>query len=115
MLSDYQVSTAPDAPDVTLLNPPGAPNPYFVEFGWVPAEPGVAVPGPDTVWQAEGGELRPDNPVTLRWDNGEGLRFVRELAIDDDYMLTVTQRVEPRGRRGRRTACGRRSGRGTGR
>ena len=94
VLSDYQVGTAPDSPDVTLLNPPGAPNPYFVEFGWVPAESDVAVPGPDTLWQAEGGELRPDHPVTLRWDNGEGLRFVRELAIDDNYMLTITQQVE---------------------
>jgi len=26
VLSDYQVSTAPGAPDVRLLNPPGAPN-----------------------------------------------------------------------------------------
>ena len=94
VLSDYQVGTAPDAPDVTLLNPPGAPHPYFVEFGWVAAETGVAVPGSDTVWQADGGELRPDHPVTLRWDNGAGLRFVRELAIDDNYLLTVTQRVE---------------------
>ena len=46
VLSDYQVSTAPGAPDVALLNPPGAPDTYFVEFGWVPAEEGVAVPGP---------------------------------------------------------------------
>ena len=47
VLSDYQVSTAPGAPDVALLNPPGAPDTYFVELGWVPAEEGVAVPGAD--------------------------------------------------------------------
>jgi YidC/Oxa1 family membrane protein insertase len=94
VLSDYQVTTEPASADVTLLSPPGAPNPYFVEFGWVAAESAVAVPGPNTVWRAEGGALRPDQPVTLRWDNGEGLQFVRELALDDNYMLTVTQRVE---------------------
>ena len=40
VLSDYQVSTAPGAPDVRLLNPPGAQDTYFVEFGWVPADQG---------------------------------------------------------------------------
>jgi YidC/Oxa1 family membrane protein insertase len=97
VLSDYPVTTAPDSPDVTLLNPPGAPDPYFVEFGWVPSEQGVAVPGPDTPWQANGNELRPDQPVALSWDNGQGLRFEREITIDDAYLISVTQRVENSG------------------
>ena len=83
VLSDYQVSTRPGAPDVTLLSPPAAANTYFVEFGWVPAEEGVPVPGPDTVWRASSDELRPDQPVTLVWENGEGLIFERVISIDD--------------------------------
>jgi YidC/Oxa1 family membrane protein insertase len=97
VLSDYQVSTAPDAPDVAVLSPPGTPDPYFVEFGWVPADPAIAVPGPDAAWQADRAELRPGQPVTLRWDNGAGLRFMREIALDENYLLTVTQRVENTG------------------
>jgi YidC/Oxa1 family membrane protein insertase len=97
VLSDYQVSTAPGAADVTLLNPPGAPDPYFVEFGWVPAEAGVEVPDQSTVWQASSDELRPDQPVTLSWENDQGLRFEREVSIDDDYLISVTQRVENTG------------------
>jgi YidC/Oxa1 family membrane protein insertase len=31
--------------------------------------------------------------VTLSWDNGAGLTFELGLAIDDDYMFTITQRV----------------------
>ena len=93
MLSDYQVSTAPGAADVALLSPPGAPDTYFVEFGWVPAEEGTEVPGPETVWQASSDELRPDQPVTLVWENGDGLRFERVISIDDDYLISVTQRV----------------------
>ena len=42
-------------------------------------------------------EVRPDQPVTLSWDNGEGLRFTRQIEIDDDFMFTVTQRVENTG------------------
>jgi YidC/Oxa1 family membrane protein insertase len=94
VLSDYKVSLAPNSPQVTLLNPPGAADPYFVEFGWVAGEQAGPVPGRDAQWQASAPELRPDQPVTLSWDNGEGLRFLRELAIDHDYMFTVTQSVQ---------------------
>ncbi len=97
ILSDYHVTTAPDSPDVTLLNPPGAPDTYFAEFGWVPADKSIVVPGRDTVWQADGGELRTGQPVAFSWDNGQGLRFHREVAIDDAFMFTVTQRVENTG------------------
>ena len=93
VLTDYKVTLAPDSPHVSLLNPPGAADPYFVEFGWVAGEQAGPVPDRDTVWQASAPELRPDQPVTLTWDNGEGLRFARELAVDEDYMFTVTQSV----------------------
>jgi YidC/Oxa1 family membrane protein insertase len=97
VLSDYHVTTSPESPDVALLNPPGAPNTYFAEFGWVPADKSVAVPGRDTVWQAEGGALHSGEPVSFSWDNGQGLRFHREVAVDDNYMFTITQRVENTG------------------
>ncbi len=42
-------------------------------------------------------EIRPDQPVTLTWDNGENLRFSRTVAIDENYMFTITQRVENTG------------------
>jgi len=93
-LSDYQVSLAPDAPDVTLFSPPGAPSTYFAEFGWVSPEQGVDVPGRDALWQTAQSAFGPDEPITLRWTNDDGLTFVRELRLDDDYMFTVTQRVE---------------------
>jgi YidC/Oxa1 family membrane protein insertase len=97
VLSDYRVTTAPDSPDVALLNPPGAPDTYFAEFGWVPAEKSTAVPGRDTVWQAEGKDLRTGHPVAFTWDNGQGLRFHRRIAVDDNFMFTITQRVENTG------------------
>ena len=35
--------------------------------------------------------------MTVRWDNGEGLVFLRTVEIDRDYMFTITQRVENNG------------------
>ena len=94
VLSDYRETTEPDSPHVRLLNPPGVPNTYFAEFGWVAGDEGTAVPGRDATWQADREELRPDQPVTLTWDNGENLSFSRTVALDENYMFTFTQRVE---------------------
>jgi YidC/Oxa1 family membrane protein insertase len=94
VLSNYRQTTAPDSPNVRLLNPPGGPNAYFAEFGWVSGDPETAVPGRETEWRADGAAVRPDQPVTLTWDNDRGLRFARTVAIDEHYMFTLTQRVE---------------------
>jgi YidC/Oxa1 family membrane protein insertase len=97
VLSDYRVTTAPDSPDVSLLNPPGAPDTYFAEFGWVSGDKATAVPGRERVWQPEGGELRTGQPVAFSWDNGQGLRFHRKVAVDDNFLFTITQTVENTG------------------
>src|SRR5256885_1751268 len=41
--------------------------------------------------------LTPEHPVTLTWDNGQGLHFIRQYAIDRNFMITVAQRVENTG------------------
>ena len=41
----------------------------------------VAVPGANTVWQADGTTLSPGKPVTLHWENGKGLNFTRTIAV----------------------------------
>ena len=52
------------------------------------------IPDQNTVWQQEGsGSLSPSNPVTLKYDNGEGLTFRRTIAIDDRYLFTIKDDV----------------------
>ncbi len=96
-LTDYFTSVARGAPMVTLLTPPGAPEAYYALAGWSPAG-GLGpelVPGFATEWRVERGEvLTPETPVTLVWDNGAGLVFRRTIAVDDDFMFTLTQSVE---------------------
>jgi YidC/Oxa1 family membrane protein insertase len=49
----YHVTVDPKSPHVTLLSPANAPEPYFAEYGWLPAAgPSVKLPGSDTVWSA---------------------------------------------------------------
>ncbi len=80
--------------NVELLSPRGTAFPRFIEYGWVAADKKIRVPDADTSWQVQGNqELTPDTPVLLTWNNSAGLRFEREIALDRDYMFTITQRV----------------------
>ena len=60
---------------VTFLNPKNSPKEYFIETGWVSGgDQKIKLPLLDTVWKnKEGTTLTPNNPVTLEWNNGEGL------------------------------------------
>ena len=96
-LKDYRVSLDKDAAIVKLLSPVGSDSAYYALYGWAPGA-GLTledVPGANTEWTlAKGTTLGLNNPITLTWDNGKGLIFRRELAIDDNFMFTVTQGVE---------------------
>jgi YidC/Oxa1 family membrane protein insertase len=95
VLKKYHETVDRSSPNVVLLSPSGAPNAYYTEHGWV-AEAGknVTVPGTDTLWTAQSnGPLTPSSPITLTYDNGGGLLFTRTIAIDENYMFTVTDSV----------------------
>jgi len=93
-LTRYRETLDPDASAVELFRPQGMEHAYFAQFGWTgPNVPG-GVPGPNTLWRlTDGATLTPTTPVTLTWDNGQGLRFTRVVAIDDQYLFTVTDTV----------------------
>ena len=98
-LKRYREDLDPDSPNVELLSPVGEPDAYYALFGWAPGGSldYEDVPGADTRWRVvEGETLSPGSPITLGWDNGEGLTFRRTIAVDEDYMFTVEQSVENR-------------------
>src|ERR1700722_9490710 len=92
VLKDYHETVDPKSPNVRLFSPPGAPDAYWAETGFVSAS-GAITPTLDTVWTADGKTLTPAQPVTLTWDNGAGLVFKRVIAVDDKYMFTITDSV----------------------
>ncbi|MBN8919105.1 MAG: membrane protein insertase YidC, partial [Rhizobiales bacterium] len=98
-LRDYRETVDPKSPAIVLLAPSGSPSPFYAEFGWV-AGGGAPLKLPDaqTEWQREGaGTLTIDRPVTLTWDNGEGLLFRRVISVDDRYLFTVKDEVQNTG------------------
>jgi YidC/Oxa1 family membrane protein insertase len=94
VLLSYRETIEPNSPNVRLLEPRAEPQPYYIQYGWSTAIGTTAkVPDSDTVWTTSASTLTPEQPVVLSWDNGAGLVFEIEIAIDDRYMFAVEQRV----------------------
>lgn len=97
LLNDYRDTIDPDSPDVQILSPAGSPSAYYALYGWAPGA-GLTiddVPGANTKWAVENGTiLTEETPVTLVWNNAKGMVFRREVAVDDNFMFTITQSVE---------------------
>lgn len=97
-LKAYRETVDPNSPIIVLLSPLGGPNGYYSDFGWV-AAPGanVSLPNATTVWTADAQVLTPAKPLTLTWDNGQGLLFRRVVTVDDNAMFQIRDEVENKG------------------
>lgn len=93
-LKKYRETIDPESPLIELLSPEGSPEPYFAEFAYAASkEKRGTVPGAKTIWNHKGGDLGADGNVVLDWTNEQGVRFERTIALDENYMFTVTDRV----------------------
>lgn len=93
-LTDYREVQDDPAP-VELFRPQGMEHAYFAQFGWAGANIPGGVPGPNTPWRLTAGStLTPATPITLTWDNGQGLRFTRMVSVDDKYVFTLKDTVQ---------------------
>ncbi|MFT4715058.1 MAG: YidC/Oxa1 family membrane protein insertase [Paracoccaceae bacterium] len=93
-LRDYQVSLGDESEIVTLLSPVGSPQAYYALYGWAPVGEleFTDVPGANTEWQLESGvALTVSTPITLVWDNGNGMVFRRKISVDENYLFSVEQ------------------------
>ncbi len=98
-LVQYRETTDPKSPAVALLSPSGGPQPFYAEFGWIVASSmNVRVPTSETIWLQQGsGSLGVERPVTLVWQNGQGLQFRRTISVDDKYLFSVRDEVANNG------------------
>ncbi len=93
-LTKYKQTLEANSPDVELLAPAGSETPYFAELGWLSNDANLKLPNSETLWKVRGKELTPQAPLTFEWDNGQGLKFVRTVSVDEHYLFTITQTVE---------------------
>jgi YidC/Oxa1 family membrane protein insertase len=91
-LTAYHETDAKNSPLVQIMGRRGGQTPTYAQFGWSAAT-GIKVPDDATIWTSSAPQLTPSSPVTLSWDNGQGLTFQLLLSVDDKYMFTVRQNV----------------------
>ena len=101
---DYRETLDPDSPEIVLLSPQRRSVLRGGRLGG--GRRGAAeVPGPTTRWTADTRHPDHESPVTLTWDNGQGLVFKRTFAVDENYMFTMRQSVGEQRRRRRVAVC----------
>jgi YidC/Oxa1 family membrane protein insertase len=98
-LVKFRETVDPKSPPIILLSPSGTADPFYAEFGWTGvAGANVKLPTSETVWKQTGsGTLSVGRPVTLSYDNDEGLEFRRTIAVDDKYLFTIKDEVTNKG------------------
>tara|TARA_B100001123_G_scaffold388109_1_gene463855 strand:+ start:1012 stop:2817 length:1806 start_codon:yes stop_codon:yes gene_type:complete len=94
VFTKYYETIDPNSPTITLLSPTGTENPYYAQFGWVASDSNIKLPTSETNWNTDQSTLSPNKPIRLSWDNGQGLKFIRTITLDENYMFSVTQSVE---------------------
>jgi YidC/Oxa1 family membrane protein insertase len=95
-LKAYRQTVSLTSPIITLLSPEDGPEPYYAELGYLSAavENAPILPTTETLWKADSDKLTSTHPVTLYWENGQGLLFKRVISIDEEYLFSITDSVE---------------------
>lgn len=82
--------------DVQLLATTQDKYPYFAEFGWLSKDGNTRVPTSNSVWKFTSTSpktLSPQAPVTMTYNNGQGITFERKISLDENYLFTVEDTV----------------------
>jgi len=94
ILKNYREALDKNSKAIVLLSPKKSDQGYFIESGWATAKSDVKVPDNNSIWQIrDGKKLTPSSPVTLEWNNREGVVFSKKIEVDDKYLFKVTETI----------------------
>ena len=79
---------------VTLLGPRNIKDGYLIESGFVTSDKNIDIPNSDSIWSVIGNnKLTTQSPVKLSWTNKQGIKFEKEISLDDRYLFSIKQSV----------------------
>ena len=80
--------------NVVLLNPRNIEDGYFIESGFVTSDKNIDIPNSDSVWSIEeNNKLTEQTPIKLSWSNKQGITFLKEISLDNQFLFTIKQKV----------------------
>ncbi len=93
-LTKYNEKLNNPSQKVHVFEPKGTLNAQFGQFGFS----GIDAPNNETIWRADKPSLRAGDSVQLTSKNANGVEFIVTIALDNDYMFTITQSVHNGGK-----------------
>ena len=83
---------------ITLLGPRNIDQGYLIDSGFVTSDKNIDIPNSETIWSIVGNnKLTSNTPIKLAWTNEQGLKFEKEISLDDEYLFTIKQKVINKG------------------
>jgi len=79
---------------ITLLGPRNIEDGYLIESGFVTSDKNIDIPNAETTWSISGNnKLTDQSPIKLSWTNKQGIKFEKEISLDDKFLFTIKQKV----------------------
>ncbi len=84
-----------DGKNIIFLNPSDTENGFYIETGWTSIGNKIKVPTKESEWKVKGNNILSNtSPVTLQWNNKEGVIFEKRIELDDKYLFKISQQVK---------------------
>ena len=91
ILSDY-FQTIEKKKKIQVLQQENSNSPYFLRMGWASTDKSVELPDKNSLWKANKENFN-NEKIKLEWSNNKGLKIIREISFDDNFMITITDEV----------------------
>jgi len=94
VLKNYRETLDKNSKPIVVLSPKKSDEGYFVESGWATTKLDIKVPDNNSIWQIrDGKKLTPTSPITLEWNNREGIVFSKKIEVDNKYLFKITETI----------------------
>lgn len=94
VLKNYRETLDKNSKPIVVLSPKKSDEGYFVESGWASTKSDIKVPDNNSIWQIrDGKKLTPTSPVTLEWNNKDGIIFSKKIEVDNKYLFKITETI----------------------
>ena len=81
--------------NIEFLNPSQSENGFYVESGWASIGNNTKVPSKNSKWEVEGNKVLTDkSPITIKWDNEEGVIFKKVIELDAKFLFKISQEIQ---------------------
>ena len=91
ILSDY-FQTIEKKKKIQVLQQESSNSPYFLRMGWASTDKSIELPDKNSLWKANKENFN-NEKIKLEWSNNKGLKIIREISFDENFMITITDEV----------------------